>query len=235
MDAASRAPYAIGDDGHPDTRTVYLRCPHCTVLAVPLGLTYAPAGAGGISAAHPVEATCALCAADHTTTAVALAGRDAERRCARCTLTFAVPRGADEVVCPGCELHQPGPAALADPDRAAAVDRVRAAHLPAVRARLHARGQAAADEVAELPSYIDDPLVDLAAHRLTVHPDAVTSARVGHRARFGECSCGEWVTPSWDTSAVLEAHDQHMTEVQTAAHAARTVTGTHARDRRTGP
>jgi hypothetical protein len=101
MGSANRAPYAIGDDGHPDTTTVCLQCPCCQVLAVPLGLAYAPADDGGISPDHVVEVTCAVCAADFNTTAAAIVLRDADRACARCKLTFAVPATADDVVCPG--------------------------------------------------------------------------------------------------------------------------------------
>lgn len=57
------------------------------------------------------------------------------------------------------------------------------------------------------PYYIDDPLMDRSGHQLTMH-----SAAPGEV--FGECSCGEWTTPTWDTHAVLEAFDQHMTAVQ---------------------
>lgn len=71
-----------------------------------------------------------------------------------------------------------------------------------------------------LPFYIDDPLVDRAAHRLALHTDGVESAARGYRARFGSCSCGEWTTPTWDDSAVLEAFDSHMSNVQVAVHAA---------------
>jgi DNA-directed RNA polymerase subunit RPC12/RpoP len=219
MGSANRAPYAIGDDGHPDTTTVYVRCPHCMVLAVPLGLTYSPADAGGISPDHPIEATCGVCAADHDTTTEAIVPRDADRACARCGLTFAVPAAADEVVCPGCRLHQPGPATLADPQRAASFDDIRTARLPAVQARLRTLRQAADKKPTnDRPSYSEDPLVNRAAHRLTIYHDPDASARVGHPLEFGVCSCGEWVTPSWDTSAIFEAYDQHMTEIQTTAH-----------------
>jgi DNA-directed RNA polymerase subunit RPC12/RpoP len=219
MGSANRAPYAIGDDGHPDTTTVYLRCPHCRVLTVPLGLTYSPAGAGGISPDHPLEATCGACAADHDTTTAAIVPRDADRICARCGLTFAVPAAADEVVCPGCRLHQPGPATLADPQRADVVGRIQTAYLAAVQARLRSLHEAADEDPSDhRPFYTDDPLVDQSAHRLTIHHDPNVSARVGHQPEFGVCSCGEWVTPSWDTSAVVEAYDQHMTEIQTTVH-----------------
>lgn len=75
--------------------------------------------------------------------------------------------------------------------------------------------------MSDLPFYIDDPLVDRAAHRLGMHTDEVESALRGYTAMFGSCSCGEWTTPTWDSSAVLEAYDRHMTDVQAAIHAAR--------------
>ncbi|GII22537.1 hypothetical protein [Planosporangium mesophilum] len=219
MGAANRAPYAIGDGGLPDTTTVYLRCPCCAVLAVPLGLVYAPGDVGGISPDHVVEMTCGVCGADSVTTAAAIVAREAARVCARCRLSLAVPAAADEVVCPGCELHQRGPATLADPQRAAAVDRVRTANLAAVRARLRALRQIPEEESAdELPCYMDDPLVDRRSHRLALHHDPDASASTGRRLQFGVCSCGEWVTPSWDTGAIFAAYDQHMSEVQTSVH-----------------
>lgn len=74
--------------------------------------------------------------------------------------------------------------------------------------------------MSDLPFYIDDPLVDSAAHRLELHCDEVESARRGYTAVFGSCSCGEWTTPTWDDNAVLGAYDDHMSEVQAAVHAA---------------
>lgn len=71
--------------------------------------------------------------------------------------------------------------------------------------------------MSELPFYIDDPLVDLNAHRLSLHTDETESNRRGYRATFGACSCGEWTTPSWDDNAVLGSYDDHMNQVQTAA------------------
>jgi hypothetical protein len=75
--------------------------------------------------------------------------------------------------------------------------------------------------VGDLPFYIDDPLVDRAAHRLNLHTDEVESALRGYTAIFGFCSCGEWTTPTWDHNAVFAAYDNHMTDVQVAIHAAR--------------
>jgi hypothetical protein len=37
---------------------------------------------------------------------------------------------------------------------------------------------------------------------------------------FGSCSCGEWTTPTWDDNAVLDAYDDHMSQVQATVHAA---------------
>jgi len=88
--------------------------------------------------------------------------------------------------------------------------------------------------VSDLPFYTDDPLVDRDAHRLGMHTDEVESARRGYTAMFGSCSCGEWTTPTWDRSAVLEAYDGHMTDVQAAVHAALASQAPQARPRRTG-
>ena len=79
--------------------------------------------------------------------------------------------------------------------------------------------------MADWPYYIDDPLVDRSAHRLDMHTDVAESARAGYRAMFGTCSCGEWVTPTWDRNGVLEAYDTHMGQIQAAAHAAAELPG----------
>ena len=219
---AARVPYATGDDGYPDVLTVYLRCPYCSVLAVPLGLVYTPGTAGGIDPCHRVVVTCAVCAADHSTTAATIASRDAERVCARCQMKVPVPAGADEVICPACRLHQPGPAALADARRAAAVEQVRADRAVIVRARLRARFGLPAEQSHERPGYLDDPLMQSAraAHQLMLHADPQVHIGLGQLGLFGVCSCNEWVTPSWDLPAtVLEAYDEHMTDVQSSLYA----------------
>ncbi|MEV4806843.1 hypothetical protein AB0K18_43185 [Nonomuraea sp. NPDC049421] len=71
-------------------------------------------------------------------------------------------------------------------------------------------------DAAEWPYYIDDPLVDRAAHRLELHSDF--EGGLGYC--FGTCSCGEFTTPTWDEHAVSEAYDRHMGQVQYSAHAA---------------
>lgn len=86
----------------------------------------------------------------------------------------------------------------------------------------------------DLPFYTDDPLVDRAAHQLSMHTDEVESARRGYTAMFGSCSCGEWTTPTWDRSAVFEAYDGHMTDVQAATHAALAGRAAQARPGRAG-
>lgn len=70
----------------------------------------------------------------------------------------------------------------------------------------------------DLPYWIDDSLVDRAAHRLDVRPDMEATVRTGWPSVFGSCSCGEWVTPSWDSQAVTADFDQHMARVQQTAH-----------------
>ncbi|MEA5456744.1 hypothetical protein SPF06_18630 [Sinomonas sp. JGH33] len=72
--------------------------------------------------------------------------------------------------------------------------------------------------MSDLPFYIDDPLVDLNAHRLSLHTDEEESVRRGYRATFGTCSCGEWTTPTWDDHAVFGSYDDHMNEVQATVH-----------------
>ena len=216
-------PYATGDDGYPDVLTIYLRCPYCSVLAVPLGVVYTPGPSGGIDPGHLLVATCALCAADYTTTPAAVRPRDGERRCARCDVAVAVPADADEVICPACRLHQPGPAALVDAWRAAAVERVRAGYTGVVRARLRARFGLPAEHRDERPNYLDDPLMESAraAHQLMLHVDPRVRLERGRPGLFGVCSCNEWVTPSWDLpTTVLEAYDEHMREIQESTRTA---------------
>ena len=218
---AGRVPYAMGDNGCPDVLTVYLRCPYCSVLAVPLGLVYTPGASGGIDPCHRIVATCAVCASDHSTSPAAIQPRDVDRACARCDVPVPAPAGADEVVCPACRVHQPGPAALVDARRAATVEQVRAGHAVVARARLRARFGLPAEESHERPSYLDDPLMESAraAHQLMLHPDPQIQIGLGRAGVFGVCSCNEWVTPSWDSPAtVLEAYDEHMTEVQGSLH-----------------
>ncbi len=70
----------------------------------------------------------------------------------------------------------------------------------------------------DLPYYIDDPLADRAAHRLTIHPDGEQTAARGYTAVFGTCSCGEWTCPTYDHNGVMEDFDRHMGDVQTAAN-----------------
>lgn len=218
-----RTAYAVGDQGYPDILTVYLRCPFCTVLTVPLGLAYTPGEAGGIDPEHPVVATCAVCGSTHSASPAAIQRREAERACACCGLRVPAPCGADEVICPGCRLPQPGPAVLGDARRAAAVERARAAHTSVMRARLRASVGLPAEEDGERPSYLDDPLMEAAraAHQLMLHPDPRVRIGAVRPALFGVCACQEWVTPSWDVPAtVLEAYDEHMAEVQTSIYAA---------------
>lgn len=68
------------------------------------------------------------------------------------------------------------------------------------------------------PYYIDDPLVDLAGHKLTLHIDHLATAQRGRTLMFGQCSCAEWCSATYDDHAVLEAYDHHMQLVQVTAH-----------------
>ncbi|WP_449062240.1 hypothetical protein [Planomonospora algeriensis] len=71
------------------------------------------------------------------------------------------------------------------------------------------------------PYYIDDPLVDRAAHRPGMELEPVASARAGRDQYIGTCSCGQMhPTLPWDDYAVLEAFDWHMGDVQEQAHRA---------------
>lgn len=76
--------------------------------------------------------------------------------------------------------------------------------------------------MSDLPYYVDDPLVDRAAHRPSMDVAEVPSAVEGRTLYVGTCSCGDMTpTDPWDNYAVLEAYDLHMARVQQALHAAR--------------
>ena len=124
--------------GRPDFDTVYTRCPACGVVAACGGVDYVLTDAGGMDSAHPVKISCVLAGHPYAVYSSAFLARDATRTCSRpsCGATFAVPATADEVVCPHCRLHQPGPFIGADKHRTAYVDGVYTQHMDTLRARL---------------------------------------------------------------------------------------------------
>jgi hypothetical protein len=75
------------------------------------------------------------------------------------------------------------------------------------------------DDVGDMPYFMDDPAVDRSAHQLDMSMDPEASAAAGRDLYTGTCSCGALSTPAWDDYAVQEAYDNHMADVQYAAHA----------------
>lgn len=72
-----------------------------------------------------------------------------------------------------------------------------------------------------MPHYFDDPLVDIAAHRLETSPAGTSSSLLGFPTQLvtAACSCGSWRSDKrWEISAHFELYDQHMHEVQEHAH-----------------
>ncbi|MEH1124772.1 hypothetical protein [Micromonospora sp. CPCC 206061] len=131
-------------DGCPDFDTVYTRCPTCGVVAASGSATYRVTPTGDLDPTNEIRLMCTPAGHPYTVTTAAFLARDAVRTCCReeCRTTFACPAEADEVVCPGCRLHQPGPFLNADPARADYVNRVHAEWMDDVRARLRRlRGQ----------------------------------------------------------------------------------------------
>lgn len=77
------------------------------------------------------------------------------------------------------------------------------------------------------PYYIDDPLVDQAAHRLQMETDIMASVIEGRKLMSGTCSCAQMKpTPPWDDYAVFEAHSNHMAQVQYSVRFAAAEKGT---------
>jgi hypothetical protein len=125
-------------EGRPDFDTVYTRCPACDAVAACGSVDYVLTADGQMDLAHPVEISCVIAGHHYAVYTGAFLARDATRTCSRpsCAATFAVPAIADEVVCPHCRLHQPGPFIATDDHRTAYVDGVYAEHANTIRERL---------------------------------------------------------------------------------------------------
>jgi hypothetical protein len=129
-------------DGHPDCDTIYTRCPTCGVVSTPGSTDHRLTPTGELDPDDEIRMSCTPAGHPYTVTTAAFLPRDAVRTC-RCGTSFPCPAEADEVVCPACRLHQPGPFLDADPGRRDYVDRVHADYMDGVRARLRRlRGQA---------------------------------------------------------------------------------------------
>lgn len=98
-------------DGMPDLDTVYTRCPTCGVVATAAQATYVAPAHPGLTPGWQIELTCIIAGHSYVATASSVLARDGAKTCSRpsCGTTFPVPADADEVVCTGCRLHQPGP------------------------------------------------------------------------------------------------------------------------------
>lgn len=124
-------------DGGPNLATGYLRCPRCGVVAVPGSTDYPIIRDGALDESRPIEVTCSHDGHRYQVGVTAFLPRDAARTCARpgCGTMITCPATADEVECPACHLHQPGPA-VDDAARRDQVRRVFADHAATLRARL---------------------------------------------------------------------------------------------------
>jgi hypothetical protein len=133
--------YDIIED-RPDFDTVYTRCPGCGVVGTSSSADYLLTDTGELDPAYEIELTCMQAGHPYKVTTAAFLPRDAVRTCARsgCGTTFPCQAEADEVVCPVCRLHQPGPFLGADPERRDYVARVHADFMDDVRARLRRLG-----------------------------------------------------------------------------------------------
>lgn len=98
-------------DGSPDLDTVYTRCPTCGVVAPAAEATYVTPAQRDLAAGAQIELTCIIAGHRYLVTVASVLARDGAKTCSRpsCGNTFPVPVDADEVVCPGCRLRQPGP------------------------------------------------------------------------------------------------------------------------------
>lgn len=111
-------------NGWPDFDTVYTRCPQCGVVAAAGSADHRLTDTGVLDPADDIRLTCSPGGHRYTVTTAAFLVRDAAGTCVRCSATFPCPAEADEVVCPACRLHQPGPFLEADPGRGAYVAQV---------------------------------------------------------------------------------------------------------------
>lgn len=124
-------------EGHPDFDTVYTRCSACGVVGTSSSADYLLTDVGELDPQYEIELVCMQADHRYKVTTAAFLPRDAVRTCARsaCSTTFPCPTEADEVVCPVCRLHQPGPFLNAAPGRRDYVRRVHADYMDDVRAR----------------------------------------------------------------------------------------------------
>jgi hypothetical protein len=136
--------YDVDASGQPDFDTLYTRCPSCGLVATSSYANYTLTPDGDLDPAHPIALTCPVGGHPYTVTMSAVLDRDTVRTCARqgCDMVIACPSAADQVVCPDCRLHQPGPFLALDPERVDYVDQVEDDFDARVRARLRrARGE----------------------------------------------------------------------------------------------
>lgn len=123
-------------DGRPDFDTVYTRCEVCGIVGTPCGADYPIGADGGPAPGATITLTCTPAGHRYQVTTEAFLARAAVRTCSRagCHTVIACPVEADQVVCPTCRLHQPGP--FLDDDRRRYVHQVHADYSADVRARL---------------------------------------------------------------------------------------------------
>jgi DNA-directed RNA polymerase subunit RPC12/RpoP len=122
--------FDLDDRGVPVQDTMYARCPTCGLVSSPTSTSYSVKPDGSFIPSTRIETTCTPGQHRFKAAPEDFLARDVDVRCVRppgsrypagCTAHFRVPAEADQVSCPECHLYQPGPAAIADPGRAAAV------------------------------------------------------------------------------------------------------------------
>lgn len=125
-------------EGRPDFDTVYTRCPGCGIVGTPSGVDYPIDADGDPVPGARITLTCTPAGHTYQVTTTAFLVRDTVRACSRagCRTVIPCPAEADQVVCPTCRLHQPGPFLNLDDDRRRYVHQVHAGHSADVRARL---------------------------------------------------------------------------------------------------
>lgn len=122
--------YALDANGV-DADTVYTTCPVCGIVSPAASLEYTLLPGGDLDPAFPFRTGCTPGQHHYEATLDEILARDTDVTCIAgpgwnrpqaCGHRFAIPAAADEICCPQCGVHQPGPAA-ADPARAALVAR----------------------------------------------------------------------------------------------------------------
>jgi len=98
-------------DGRPNLRTVYTRCPSCSVVEVASAALYSLTGDGRFEPGRPIVFKCATDGGTFETTPSGFIERDTSRMCQMpgCRGIFRCPSSADRAMCPSCCGIDEGP------------------------------------------------------------------------------------------------------------------------------